>query len=203
MREGAGLLALAAAFEGGLALLACALGAAAGVRPWETIRWGGRAVAWGVAATLPMLGLLLILLRLGRWGPLARILRLVDELLGPLARSASAWDLFALCALAGIGEELLFRGLLQAWLARSFGSGGAVLLAGAVFGLAHAVTPLYALLAGAIGLYLGWAWVASGNLLVPIVAHALYDFVALGWLARDLRRREARGERRDAGGLDS
>jgi membrane protease YdiL (CAAX protease family) len=60
----------------------------------------------------------------------------------------------------------------------------AVALASAVFGLLHAITPTYAILATVMGAYLGVVWIASGNLLAPIVAHALYDFVALVWLLR-------------------
>ena len=32
--------------------------------------------------------------------------------------------------------------------------------------------------------YLGWLWLASDNLLVPIVTHAAYDFAALVYLLR-------------------
>jgi membrane protease YdiL (CAAX protease family) len=39
-------------------------------------------------------------------------------------------------------------------------------------------------LAAAIGLYLGWLFDLSGNLLLVIVAHALYDFVILVYLQR-------------------
>jgi uncharacterized protein len=52
----------------------------------------------------------------------------------------------------------------------------------------HWITRTYALLAALVGLYLGGLWLWTGNLLVPIVAHALYDFVALIWI---LRRRAA------------
>jgi membrane protease YdiL (CAAX protease family) len=34
------------------------------------------------------------------------------------------------------------------------------------------------------GLYFGWLLIASGSLWPPIVAHALYDFVALCYLLR-------------------
>ena len=46
------------------------------------------------------------------------------------------------------------------------------------------ITPTYGVLAALIGVYLGWVWLASGNLLAPVVAHALYDFVALVVLVR-------------------
>ena len=40
------------------------------------------------------------------------------------------------------------------------------------------------LLAGLIGLYLGWIWLASGNLLTPMVTHGVYDFLALAYLVK-------------------
>ena len=57
-----------------------------------------------------------------------------------------------------------------------------------VFGLLHAVNAAYAVLAALMGLYLGWLWMATGNLAVPIVAHAVYDFLALVYILN--RRRE-------------
>ena len=39
------------------------------------------------------------------------------------------------------------------------------------------------MLAAIVGAYLGWLFVITGNLLVPVVAHALYDLVALAVLA--------------------
>jgi membrane protease YdiL (CAAX protease family) len=48
----------------------------------------------------------------------------------------------------------------------------------------HALTPTYALLAVLAGAYLGGVWLLSGNLLVVIVAHGIYDFVALLYLLR-------------------
>ena len=58
------------------------------------------------------------------------------------------------------------------------------LLASAVFGLFHLVTPTYALLATIVGVYLGVCFAVTDNLLTVIVAHALYDFVALVYLTR-------------------
>lgn len=179
--------------EAGLVPLAYGLGWLAGVDPGASLRWDMMALAQGVGATVPLVGLFALLLTLDRWGPLGRIRRTVEALLGPLMAAARPVELVALCVLAGVGEELLFRGFLQAWLARWIGSTGGLLLGGVVFGLAHAITPLYAALAGAIGVYLGWVWMALGNLLVPVVGHALYDLVALVWLMR----RRGRSAHRD------
>ena len=40
------------------------------------------------------------------------------------------------------------------------------------------------MLAGLFGLYLGALWLLTGNLLVAIAAHAVYDFFALLYLVR-------------------
>ena len=63
----------------------------------------------------------------------------------------------------------------------------ALLITSALFGLVHFVTSTYAVMAGVIGLYLGMISIWSGNLFVPMVIHALYDFVALMYLARYMR----------------
>jgi membrane protease YdiL (CAAX protease family) len=54
-----------------------------------------------------------------------------------------------------------------------------------IFGLLHPITPGYILIAGLMGAYLGGLWMLNGNLLTVMVAHALYDFVALVLLLRE------------------
>jgi len=82
-------------------------------------------------------------------------------------------------ALAGVGEEALFRGVVQTALLDRLPAWAAVAATAALFGLAHFLSLTYALLASLVGAYLGWLHLATGNLLAPILAHALYDFVAL------------------------
>jgi len=50
------------------------------------------------------------------------------------------------------------------------------------FGLAHCLTPAYAVLAAIVGAYLGSLFALTGNPLLPILAHALYDLPALAIL---------------------
>jgi membrane protease YdiL (CAAX protease family) len=105
---------------------------------------------------------------------------LVDEM---FARAGIA-QLALVAALAGVGEELLFRGVLQ-WLVGHWTTplvGLAV--ASLVFGAFHALSKLYFLLATLIGVYFGWLLVEYGDLVTPMVAHGLYDFLALAYLAR-------------------
>jgi len=80
---------------------------------------------------------------------------------------------------AGFGEELLFRGILQTKLSGWVGSYVAVGLSSIIFGLLHAVTPLYAILATIASIYFGGLFIYSDNLAVPILCHAIYDVGAL------------------------
>lgn len=113
-----------------------------------------------------------------------RLVAVVVEQLGPLLARRSQVELVVLAALAGLAEEMLFRGVVQIGLARLLPEGVALVVASAAFGLAHFITPAYALLAGLAGLYLGGLFLLHGNLIAPIVAHAVYDVVALNCVAR-------------------
>jgi membrane protease YdiL (CAAX protease family) len=113
------------------------------------------------------------------WRPARELVSLVTEELGPVLAGRSLLQLGLLAALAGVAEEMLFRGVVQIALARVFAEPVAVLVAGVIFGAAHFVSSTYAVLAAIVGVYLGAVFLASGNLLAPILAHALYDFVAL------------------------
>jgi membrane protease YdiL (CAAX protease family) len=91
---------------------------------------------------------------------------------------------------------MLFRGVIQDAIQRATTSAAAaILLAGLLFGLVHAVTLSYAIFATLVGIYLGWLFIADGDLTAPIVAHGVYDFIALAYLAKI---RQPRWQQRDA-----
>jgi membrane protease YdiL (CAAX protease family) len=123
-----------------------------------------------------------------RWpvGPLARIKAFAEEVIKPLFRACTLLDLAAISLLAGVGEEMLFRGVLQDVFSRWLDPSLALVLASVLFGLLHLITPTYALLAALMGAYLGWLYAQTGNLFVAIMVHALYDFFALGYVVRSL-----------------
>jgi len=177
------LLLLAVGVEGGLAVLAWGLGCLLDLPPLHGWRWHAPDVMLGLAASLPMLVLFLLCVR---WpvGPLRRIKAFSEEIIRPLFAPCGLVELALVSGLAGLGEEMFFRGFLQALLARWLGPWAALATASALFGLLHLITPTYALLATAMGAYLGWLWLANGNLLVVVVAHAVYDFIALVYLVR-------------------
>jgi CAAX protease family protein len=180
--------------EAGLALLAVGLGRALGISPLAQVQAGWRPLLWGVLATLPLvLALIWILKRPA--GALHRLVDFVVGQLGPILAGRSAAELALLAALAGLSEELLFRGVVQSGLERLVPGPLALLFASVLFGLAHFATSTYAVVAGLMGVYLGLLLLVQGSLLAPIVTHALYDLVALFLVARQYRAEQARSLR--------
>jgi len=158
-----------------------------GISPLDQLHATPSAFAVGIVAAVPLLlGL--------RWtlttatNSVRRLVALVVEQLGPLLAPLSWLELLLLAALAGFAEEILFRGVVQPGLARVLPESGALVIASAAFGLAHFITPTYAVLAGLAGLYLGGLFLLHGSLTAPIVAHTVYDIVALSYVVRLYRR---------------
>ena len=155
----------------------------------------------GLLATVPML-LGLWLIERSNWWVMRQFRQLVHETLVPLFHGSRpiGWAFVALAA--GVGEELLFRGLIQqglvVWWADSpmpsneqpaadiltywSGAVAAWFVASLCFGLAHCLTKTYALLAFLVGGYLGALYWYFDSLWIPIIAHAFYDFVAIAYL---------------------
>ena len=187
LRDPPNLLVLAMIFEGGLGVAAVGLGWVFGQPPLAKIAWSTAAWAEGAAAAVPLVGLLALCL----WvpiGPLRSLLKTVEETLIPLFRHSGFLELAVISLLAGVGEEMFFRGVVQdvvaGWVGGTPGIWVGLACATLLFALAHLITPTYAVLAGIMGLYLGSLWIGTQNLLVPIAAHALYDFLALVYLAK-------------------
>jgi len=185
------LLNVGGLVEGGLVLLALGFGWLAGIDPLESFAWRWSAVAWGLGATVPLFLLFLLGHRFAV-GRLQRVYRFLIEGFGPMLAACRWYDLVLLALLAGFAEELLFRGVLQPWM-ESWGRMAGLIGSNVIFGLAHLITPAYALVTGLIGLYLGLLLDAGGerNLLAPIITHALYDYLAF-LVVIDTVRREKR-----------
>jgi membrane protease YdiL (CAAX protease family) len=177
------VILLAVLIEGGLLAAASLLGWMLDQPPLRFFAWTLPAVLWGVVATLPLLALFFLFLH---WpiGPLKRIQRFSEEVMRPLLAPCSLIDLVGISALAGLGEEMFFRGVLQEAFARWFNVWIGVFVSSLLFGLLHSITFTYALLATLMGAYLGCVWLYAENLLVIVITHALYDFIALWWLLR-------------------
>lgn len=181
---------IAILFEGGVVVLALAICWYSGRwPPLASKPWSDNAVLllWGVLATLPMLVGLIVLDRYP-FGPLVELKRFVETHLTPLFAGLTVLQMALISLAAGVGEELLFRGLLQTaladWAGPPYGVWIGLIAAAIVFGACHWVTTTYAYLAALIGLYFGLLFIVTGDLLPPVVAHGLYDFVALIYLVK-------------------
>ncbi len=142
-----------------------------------------------VAFTVALAAVNFTLFKLGRRFGVARaVYSFLDNDVYPVVRRASLLDVVVVAALAGLSEELLFRGLLQPRIGLVLSS----LLFGALHGPSFSLAPL-GVWAAAVGGFLGILYLDSGNLLLPMAVHALYDLLAIAyvryWL---LPRRERR-----------
>jgi membrane protease YdiL (CAAX protease family) len=113
--------------------------------------------------------------------------QLMEGLLRPLLGNWSVLQLLAISLVAGIAEEAFFRGAVQGSLADRVNVILALVSASALFGALHLLTWTYAIIAAFIGAYLGLLWIWTGNLLTPMVTHAVYDFAALVYFLRVYR----------------
>jgi len=177
------ILGTAVAFEASLAGVAWVVASIGGIALWGTIRFGAGSLVLGVAATAVPLAAVALLLH----APLESVRRLVrdaDSLVRPIFAGCTTTHFVAIAVAAGVGEELLFRGVLQPLLVEWTGLFLALIISNVLFGMAHLVTRTYALIAATVGLYLGVVFAVTDNLLVPIVVHSLYDFIALVYWLR-------------------
>ena len=174
-------------FEAGIGLFAWGVGHFVEVPVEQIVVWNGRDLLLGALAALPALVLLLVMIRIPL-SPLLRLRELVRKQIVPLFRGCTLAELLLISIVAGVGEEMLFRGVIQHGLAERIGPPAGTTIgigiASLLFALAHALSGTYAILAGLISIYVGWLLAATGNLLVPIAAHAAYDFLAFVYLLR-------------------
>ncbi len=179
---------LACAIEGSLVLVAVALAALLAHPLLSDLHWSARDLMLGLAAAAPPWVFFRWLMGTGL-RPIARARERLITGLGPLFSSWSLLHLATLSVVAGISEEILFRSVVQGALSDQVGPAVALIVASVLFGCAHLVTLTYAIIASVIGAYFGVLWLLGGNLLVPIVTHAAYDFAALVYWLRVWRPR--------------
>jgi membrane protease YdiL (CAAX protease family) len=172
-------------FYGAMTAAAVALG--------RTFDVGGQLTApLRLAESMPylgvMLGLLVVSTALAEVIPSFKELKaLYQTTLIPQLKAVPLWGLAAMAAGAGIGEEALFRGLMQSWIASKAAEvsgtspelalAAAVVITSIAFGGAHAVTASYFIFAAAAGAIFGIEYINCG---LPAAAftHGLYDFIA-------------------------
>lgn len=180
-------LPVALAAEALLIPLAFGLAWLLGQSPWADIRWPLGTLLLAVAFTAPLVALLALFMSLGpAW--FRDLEQVVQPAVEVLFQGRGRVPVIVAALLAGFGEELLFRGVLQASLVDGVGPWFGLLLAAAIFGLVHAVSRAYFLVATVMGLYLGVLYHVTDHLVLASLVHALYDWVAIEMVLRRIDR---------------
>lgn len=115
----------------------------------------------------------------------------VQEGFRELAQEETAVPLLVLGAvfIGPLAEELFYRGMLFSALRRHLPLWPAMGLAGVLFGLSHLQTTLQGYLMVLIiiiplGMFLAWIYERRGTLVVPILAHAVFNLIQVVFLLR-------------------
>ena len=146
----------------------------------------------GLLTSVPML----VMLAFVRFAPFEwsrRLWETPSRVLGDGLTRLSILDVASVALMAGVGEELLFRGFLQEWLT-SYGLLWGLVIPNVLFGLLHAMTLAYAVGACLVGLCFSCLLHFSPeiDLTSLMTAHATYDFMAWVWLAHNQRNSQHR-----------
>lgn len=168
-----------------LATIGCAL---AGRSAWhlERTAWGSRLVSLPLALALgALVGLGTVvatraLSRGSRWGR-ALAAELTAAVVG-LDRRSVLW----LAIASATGEELLFRGAIQSGLVDHGGLAQGLALTSLLFGAMHVpanrrLVP-WTLMAMVMGVVFGLLYVWTGEILAPLLAHAVVNYANLHFL---------------------
>ena len=114
--------------------------------------------------------------------------RVIREIIEPALRAHPVFTPIFVGLMAGVFEELLFRGPIQIALMRKSRPWVAISVSAFLFAAAHLDLhglPIRLLL----GMILGWVVWRSGSIVPAILLHALYDATYLGLAAWDLHHR--------------
>lgn len=177
------VITLSILVEGGLILFAYPLGWLLAIHPLTNFHPNWHDSYIGLLATLPLLPIFLIMIH-GSIPFLGKLKSISKDTIRPMMRRCTIPDLIGISMLAGVGEEMIFRGVLQTWLAQDSPTWVAILAASISFGMMHSMSRSYFVLATLVGAYLGFLFVWTGNLITPILVHFLYDSFALYYLTR-------------------
>ncbi|HIE52808.1 MAG TPA: CPBP family intramembrane metalloprotease [Armatimonadetes bacterium] len=171
------LLTLALAVDVILLLLAALWSWWGGIPVWSRIRLTLGGLAGGLVGAG---GMMLMNYGLVKWAVRQQWQeprRWIEELFQPLFSGLNLREILIISLGAGFAEEILFRGVVQpslGWITASL-----------LFGCLHVPQRKFLSLgawATGQGLYLGGLYLLTGNLLVPMLTHALYDAAALSYL---------------------
>jgi len=174
---------MACAYEFGILLGGVVLNFTLRTGTNELLIFSTQAITGGVLATIPILAFFVFTIS-KPIRPFTSIRRFLDGFVRPLFAEWSIPQLLLISVLAGLGEEYLFRGVIQHGLSAYLGTPAAIICTSILFGLCHFISPTYAIAATAIGVYFGIEFIMCKSLIAPILSHALYDFAMLLYFLR-------------------
>ncbi|MBQ2619920.1 MAG: CPBP family intramembrane metalloprotease [Thermoguttaceae bacterium] len=133
------------------------------------------------------LGILFTVLDYFPWSHLKKVSEKTKEFVNDAFKDSSLFNRFLVCLLAGVGEEILFRGFIfiaifEFWpwgLEYNLNIIAAIAISSILFGLGHNVSALYFLITAMLGVTFCLVFLWTGSLIAPVIAHALYDFYAM------------------------
>ncbi|QDT91274.1 CPBP family intramembrane glutamic endopeptidase [Gimesia algae] len=178
----------------GIIVIAFGVGWGLGVSPLANLNWNWMDLLIGALAALPLYLFFFWTAKL----PIKsfqQIQQFLLEELGPRVEHGKVWELFILCIFIGLGEEMLFRGVLQSW-ATQYGVVAAIIFTNILFGVLHSITRLYVIVATLMGVYMSLLLIlfTPQNLLIPVTTHTVYDFMCFMYVMRVYRQQKEAGQ---------
>ena len=184
-------------FEGSLALLGAFLALLCGLDlskafytpDSETLF---KQITLGIALAAAM-GVIFTVMDYIPWSKLKQVSEKTRKIINESLKDSSRFNRFLVCFVAGVGEEILFRGFIfitifEFWpwgLEFNMNIIAAVAISSILFGLGHFVTLLYFIITGLMGATFCLVFLWTGSLIAPVIAHALYDFYAMEMALRE------------------
>lgn len=149
---------------------------------------GPRPFLIGLAVGLAMAVVSYLLLLAGKTiGFLSGLRETIIQEVAPIFSQLSWTDALLVAVVSGFCEEVLFRGVIQ--------SQCGLLATSIIFALFHCPGSRYfsyGIWAFAAGLLLGWLYIVTGSLWVPIVAHATSNAISLVILRYGIKTQETK-----------
>jgi len=92
--------------------------------------------------------------------------------------------IIVISVMAGVSEELLFRGVIQSYLISISNPGFGIIVSAFLFGIMHFYNRLYIALTLIVGLFIGWLYYDTQSLLLVVVLHSVYDVLAFASIVK-------------------
>ncbi|WP_257668511.1 CPBP family intramembrane glutamic endopeptidase [Parapedobacter tibetensis] len=98
---------------------------------------------------------------------------LEDYVVDLITQRTNVFTFIAMCLLGPVFEELIFRGVILAGLLKRYSPTVAILLSSLLFGIGH----ISIVLPFVFGLFMGWLFFRTSNLIYCIIIHCFVNFI--------------------------